>query len=153
MFLQVPSSGPKEQSTAGLHNLPWNVASQTRSVRLVLSAQDLVGKAMKEYEDGVDLILNLYRFHAHCHHEEVWLNSNWSGKLKTVFVLPLTRLTLDVSDAFAPNGVFLDLSYQLAFRFRYGVPRELVIIASNEQLAEEVRHTIKISNDPGFWSL
>ena len=143
--------GPRYQSTDGLFNLPRNVSSRIRSVRLILSAKDLVGRSVRDYEDRVDLLLNVYRFHTQCHQYEAWLNDNWSGKIKTVCGFPLESLVLYVSDAFAPNGTFLDLGDCFLFNFRYGIPRHSEIIAPDEQLADIVRRRIRLANSEKAW--
>ena len=145
--VQVASSGPVTKSTDVFHHLPEELLSRIRSVRLILSAKDRELRTVEHYDDGLDLLTNLNCFQQYNSTYEGTLNFSWKWKTRTVFdCLQPECLILDVSDAFAPNGKFLDLSTPLLFKFKYGIPKEVEINAPNEQLAEEVRRKIRTSN-------
>ena len=146
--MQVATSGSEPNSTDIFHHLPEELLSHIRSVRLVLSSKDRGLETTENYNDGVDLLSNLDFFQQLNYIYESTLNFTWKWKTRTVFdCLQPEHLILDVSDAFAPNGKFLDLSTPFLFKFAYGIPRELEIIAPNKQLADEVRRKIRTSNE------
>lgn len=116
-------------------------------MRLVLCAKDGHYRITTNYEHDADLFPDLDLCQVSSARSEKALNYTWFRKIREVFGLQLENLILDVSDAFPPTGNFLDLSMPSLFKFRYGVPRRLEIIAPDEQLTDEVRRRIRIAND------
>ena len=71
----------------------------------------------------------------------------WHQKARTLFELKLEHLTLDFSDAYAPDGGFLGLRFARgAPRFTYGIPQDLKIIAPSQTLAKGIDSVIRARN-------
>lgn len=94
-----------------------------------------------------DILDDLIYFHHVCVETCRCLLSIWHDKARTLFELKLERLTLDFSNAYGPDGEFLGLKFaRKAPKFRYGIPRDLEIIAHSQTVAKGIEFVIRAIN-------
>lgn len=71
------------------------------------------------------------------------LKQIWQDKFDRVAFLELEHLTLDVTQAYAPDGVFLGVdAVRRALPFVHGMPLEFVVLARTRALEREVRGVV-----------
>jgi hypothetical protein len=136
---------------------PNKAALNIQYVKLCFSRNDAQGpedwlQVLELTQDGtLTRISNPYSmleaFRTQCKYFKSVALRTWRDKFERVAVLNLRHLTLDLTEAYAPNGEFLGLeAVQWLIPFAHGIPDEFRILARTEALVNQIREIFDRKN-------
>ena len=136
---------------------PNKAALNIRYVELCFSKEDAQGP-----EDWLQLLeldqddtptrisnphLMLQEYQTQCELFKSVALRTWRDKFERIAVLDLRHLTLDLTEAYAPNGEFLGIeAVHGLIPFAHGVPDEFRILAKTEALVDQIRDIFNMKN-------
>ena len=139
----VIDSGPPTVSTDLLYRMPtvqmWNILD----VLLRFTVNDLCAEGRllsnetgNETDQGLDEIMARLSMPSDLRTQ---LANIWRAKYDQIAQLPLHSFTLDVTEAFGPDRIYLGLEIaQTLPKFSSGTPRHFVVLAPTEGLRDEI---------------
>lgn len=118
-----------------------------RSVRLVITPENLDDFSETYYNEGLDLLDNILNFQRYCFAIQQRHLASWNLSLVVLSDLKLNHLVLDLSEAYSLDGRFNGLRLaRLASRFEHGIPARLEIVAPSSTIAKGIRRVFENLN-------
>ena len=136
---------------------PNKAALNIRHVELCFSKEDAQGpedwlQLLELTQDDTPTRISnphsmLQAFRTQCEHFKSVALRTWRDKFERVAVLDLRHLTLDLTEAYAPNGEFLGIeAVQGLIPFAHGMPDEFRILARTGALVDQIRDIFNAKN-------
>ena len=136
---------------------PNNAALNIQHVELCFSSED--AKSLNDWlqllqldqEDGTTRIdnplLTPELFRSQCQQFKSVSLRTWRDKFERIAILNLRHLTLDLTEASAPDGEYLGVeAVQGLIPFAHGVPDDFRILAPSQQLVDRIRDVFYLKN-------